>query len=168
MSLILQCLSRQFIAADFNQLRKLQHWSAIVDSVAAQHHNYPEILSSSQCNLDPDGLVALCLETVLQKGKSVIVFAPTKKWCETACDLISEALRTARNHLSGVRRYSFLDVSAEKQRQEACALACLELADSQAGLCPILARTLQNGVSYHHAGLTGDERKVGLIYVFRE
>jgi hypothetical protein len=40
--------------------------------------------------------VALCCETVLTDGKSVIVFIPTKKWCETASVLIADAFQRIR------------------------------------------------------------------------
>jgi replicative superfamily II helicase len=131
--------------------------------------NFPSI---TQCKPDPEGLVSLCLETVLQKGKSVIVFAPTKKWCESACGLISEALGNARQHLLRHRcedasgECNNLDALAEEKRRQACALTSFKLADSQAGLCPILARTIQNGVSYHHAGLTADERRVTFSMIY--
>ena len=38
---------------------------------------------------DCDNLIYLCLETVIQ-GHSVLIFCPTKKWCETMATNISQ------------------------------------------------------------------------------
>lgn len=39
---------------------------------------------------DADGLISLCVETVLRDEKSVIVFCPTKKWCDRAAAIIAQ------------------------------------------------------------------------------
>ena len=121
---------------------------------------------------DPDGLLALCLETVLIKNKSVIVFCATKKWCEAAGTLISDTLADARAHMM---QYASSPVSsqseqnainsaavimAEMDRKEACRKICVDLLQSPVGLCPTLQRLLPQGIAYHHAGLTGDERRI--------
>jgi superfamily II RNA helicase len=84
------------------------HWtsSAIAppasDSIAAfkaSGAQQPSIASShASPSVDPDGLVALCCETVLTDRKSVIIFFPTKKWCETASVLIADAFQRIREN----------------------------------------------------------------------
>ena len=39
---------------------------------------------------DADGLISLCVETVLRDDKSVIVFCPTKKWCDRAAAIVAQ------------------------------------------------------------------------------
>ncbi len=121
---------------------------------------------------DPDGLLALCLETVLIKNKSVIVFCATKKWCESAGTLIADTLADVRasilkfasSNIPSQTEANSINcaavVLAELDRKEACRKLCVDLLQCQVGLCPILQRLLPHGVAYHHAGLTGDERRI--------
>ena len=103
---------------------------------------------------DEDDILLLCRETLVQ-GHSVLIFCPTKNWCEKLAQAIARA--------------PFLnDDAAAKGREDAAivvdrpALAdiCRQLKRTQVGLDPVLGLTIPSGVAFHHAGLTLDEREV--------
>ena len=51
--------------------------------------SYAEVKSYLR-SADNDGMVSLCVETVIKRNKSVIVFCPTRKWCDKAAYLVSQ------------------------------------------------------------------------------
>ncbi|XP_023812203.2 DNA polymerase theta isoform X3 [Oryzias latipes] len=102
---------------------------------------------------DDDHIVSLCYETVRQ-GHSVLLFCPSKNWCEKLADTIAREFYNIR--LSDGKAEplpvcldhdGLMDVLAQLRR-------------TPAGLDPILQRTVRWGVAFHHAGLTFDERDV--------
>lgn len=136
-------------------------------------------------NADCEGLLSLCVETVIKDKKSVIVFCPSKKWCDQAASLVSSALSLLREldcsitstvlKLASVDKISpqnsgilpLIDrdlclekISSENIRIEECRRILFSLRQCPVAICPILEKTVANGVAYHHAGLTMDERKV--------
>ena len=109
---------------------------------------------------DPDGLFRLVTETV-EQGKSGLVFCPSKKRCETVAQRTAEVLYALTIRSEGCTSAEYKggtdgDGSPNAKRSRVLA----ELRQCPAGLCPILRRTVVEGVAYHHAGLTVDERKV--------
>ncbi|XP_054607523.2 DNA polymerase theta isoform X2 [Nothobranchius furzeri] len=104
---------------------------------------------------DDDHIVSLCYETV-REGHSVLLFCPSKNWCEKLSDIIArEFFKLRQQGLQGeadpqpvcLDQEGLVDVIAQLRRTPAC-------------LDPILQRTVPWGVAFHHAGLTFDERDV--------
>ncbi|XP_029948848.1 DNA polymerase theta-like [Salarias fasciatus] len=104
---------------------------------------------------DDDHIVSLCYETV-SEGRSVLLFCPSKNWCEKLADTIAREFYRLRN--------TDRDGEAEPQpvclQQEELLDVVAQLRRTPAGLDPILQRTVPWGVAFHHAGLTFDERDV--------
>ncbi|XP_033016627.1 helicase POLQ-like isoform X2 [Lacerta agilis] len=91
---------------------------------------------------DPDHLIALVTEVIPQY--SCLVFCPTKKNCENVAEMICK-------HLN--RDYKKLK---EKEKRN----LLTDLRNICSGrLCPVLKQTIPYGISYHHSGLTSEERK---------
>ena len=114
---------------------------------------------------DNDHVIPLCKETI-SGGHSVLIFCPTKNWCENQAEAIARHFSTlgqlgllkneGKHPKSGFVKASDLiafDVEALKEVFE-------QLKRSPAGLDSVLRRTLPYGVAYHHAGLTVDERDI--------
>ena len=91
-------------------------------------------------NEDEEDLVCICRERLLS-GHSVLIFCPTKDWCEKL------SLNLARRQLMTGSRTGLTGV-------------CEQLRHTQVGLDPVLAKTVPAGVAFHHAGLTLDEREI--------
>ncbi|TNN78740.1 DNA polymerase theta [Liparis tanakae] len=96
---------------------------------------------------DDDHIVSLCYETV-REGRSVLLFCPSKIWCEKLVDSIAREfynLRHAERQAEGkpepvsLDRDGLVDVVAQLRR-------------TPAGLDPVLKRTVPWGVAFHHAG----------------
>ncbi|XP_063984918.1 DNA polymerase theta [Diachasmimorpha longicaudata] len=103
---------------------------------------------------DPDDIIALCLET-LADGHSVLIFCPTKNWCETLARQISSSF----SHLG--RTDTPIGQSLRSELNKDAIMDTLEqLKRSPCGLDSVLRSTVSFGVAYHHAGLTMDERDV--------
>uniref|UniRef100_A0A182SAY3 Helicase C-terminal domain-containing protein n=1 Tax=Anopheles maculatus TaxID=74869 RepID=A0A182SAY3_9DIPT len=106
---------------------------------------------------DADHVISLCLETILE-GCAVIVFCPSKDWCEQLAIALASTLHTLRKR----------DHTHEELRKRLCAQVdgvrqeevVLQLRNSPAGLDSVLEKTVPYGVAFHHAGLTTDERDI--------
>ncbi|XP_074486262.1 DNA polymerase theta isoform X1 [Sebastes fasciatus] len=104
---------------------------------------------------DDDHIVSLCYETV-REGRSVLLFCPSKNWCEKLADSIAREFYNIRH----------TDRQGEAEPQPVCldreglVDVVAQLRRTPAGLDPILQRTVPWGVAFHHAGLTFDERDV--------
>uniref|UniRef100_A0A8C6XGQ5 DNA polymerase theta n=1 Tax=Naja naja TaxID=35670 RepID=A0A8C6XGQ5_NAJNA len=105
---------------------------------------------------DEDHVVTLCYETI-QDGHSVLVFCPTKNWCEKLADIIAREFY--------LQKMSTL--SPVKLCQEGIEKLLIQLKRSPSGLDNVLHRTIKWGVAFHHAGLTFDERDI-IEVAFRE
>jgi DNA polymerase theta len=101
---------------------------------------------------DNDHVLLLCQETV-EEGNGVLIFCPTKSWCEKLAESIAKHFYTLGSaKTKEVSSLSF-DYDALKEVFE-------QLRSCQVGIDNMLARTLRYGVAYHHAGLTYDERDI--------
>ncbi|XP_057700008.1 DNA polymerase theta [Corythoichthys intestinalis] len=104
---------------------------------------------------DDEHIVSLCYETV-RDGQSVLLFCPSKNWCEKLTDSIAREFYNLRH----------TQCEDESQLQPVCldneglVDVIAQLSRTPAGLDPILKRAVPWGVAFHHAGLTFDERDV--------
>uniref|UniRef100_A0A182MCT4 DNA polymerase theta n=1 Tax=Anopheles culicifacies TaxID=139723 RepID=A0A182MCT4_9DIPT len=106
---------------------------------------------------DTDHVALLCLETILE-GCAVIVFCPSKDWCEQLAISLASTLHTLRkeNHPHEELRNQLRN-QLDGVRQEE---VLLQLRNCPAGLDSVLEKTVRYGVAFHHAGLTTDERDI--------
>lgn len=88
-------------------------------------------------------------------GHSVLVFCPTKNWCETLADTVAKAFfQLGRPNPSDMNldtqeiRAKIQSEIKGKELQEVME----QLKRSPAGLDPVLAKAISFGVAYHHAG----------------
>ena len=107
---------------------------------------------------DSDQLVYLCLETIIN-GHSVLVFCPTKMWCEKLADAVAkEFFRLGKPPIPKEKEfedpnYSLVRTKLQGQLNGQKLSEVIEqLKKSPAGLDPALSRTIRFGVAYHHAG----------------
>uniref|UniRef100_A0A182NH52 DNA polymerase theta n=1 Tax=Anopheles dirus TaxID=7168 RepID=A0A182NH52_9DIPT len=106
---------------------------------------------------DSDHVVLLTLETILE-GCAVIVFCPSKDWCEQLALSLAGTLHTLgkEDHAHAVLRDRLREQIDGARQQE----VLLQLRNCPAGLDSVLEKTVRYGVAFHHAGLTTDERDI--------
>ncbi|XP_077623707.1 DNA polymerase theta [Crocuta crocuta] len=106
---------------------------------------------------DEDHVVSLCYETICD-NHSVLLFCPSKKWCEKLADIIAREFYNLHHPAEGLVRSSELPPVVLEQK------SLLEVMDqlkrSPSGLDSVLQKTIPWGVAFHHAGLTFEERDI--------
>lgn len=149
------CIDRSLFQVD----QRADRFGAIgAQERAALQLDRPVLPSHAGHNLrttfcDTDGVLGLCLETILQQ-KSVLVFCNSKDLCQ------KNALRVAKM-LSAVVSAAPEAMAPAAQRVRTARLEVLQqLQQSAVGLCPVLQQTVREGVAYHHSGLTAEERRL--------
>ena len=100
---------------------------------------------------DEDDILLLCRERIIQ-GHSVLIFCPTKVWCESLATMLAGALAGFVD-CQDERGKPFLDVYS-------LIGICEQLRRTQVGLDRVLEQTVPKGIAFHHAGLTFDEREI--------
>ena len=101
---------------------------------------------------DEEDILTICHEKLME-GHSVVIFCPTKNWCEKLALTISSASFLSSRDCFEVKSSVELDHTA-------LSIACEELHRTPVGLDPVLRKTVPAGVAFHHAGLTYDERAI--------
>ncbi|XP_014286733.2 DNA polymerase theta isoform X2 [Halyomorpha halys] len=103
---------------------------------------------------DPGDVVYLSLDTI-RKGYSLLIFCPTKNWCETLAVQISSEIKRigSEKNSIGISLRSELNPSGISDILE-------QLKKCPAGLERNLGQSVSFGVAYHHAGLTLEERDI--------
>ncbi|XP_040340968.1 DNA polymerase theta [Herpailurus yagouaroundi] len=109
-----------------------------------------EFQPSLQVKGDEDHVVSLCYETVCD-NHSVLLFCPSKKWCEKLADIIAREFYNLHHQAEGLVRSSELPPVVLEQK------SLLEVMDqlkrSPSGLDSVLQKTIPWGVAFHHAGI---------------
>lgn len=115
---------------------------------------------------DEDHVIPLCKETIVD-GHSVLVFCPTKNWCEKLAETIAKHfaeigdLALQEGNDKNVQGGGFVKASALVTFDYAALREVIEqLKRTQVGLDSMLSRMVPHGVAFHHAGLTFDERDI--------
>ena len=102
-----------------------------------------------------EDIAYLCLETLLN-GHSVLVFCPTKNWCEKLALSISKEFFKLGSGSATKNEKSIRDEIRDKIRSELKGNLLSEIIEQlkrcPAGLDEILAKSISFGVAYHHAG----------------
>ncbi|XP_030002903.1 DNA polymerase theta [Sphaeramia orbicularis] len=155
LSLLANWLGAELYQTDFRPVPLQEHLKVgcnIYDKNLLVVHQFTPAL---QIKGDDDHIVSLCYETV-REGHSVLLFCPTKNWCEKLADGIAREFYNLRH----------TEPHGESEPQPVCldheglVDVVAQLRRTPAGLDPILQRTVRWGVAFHHAGLTFDERDV--------
>lgn len=107
-----------------------------------------------ELEMDTDNILQLCLETIFDSC-SVLIFCPTKKWCESLSQQIAMAFWKICNSKTELSQKLLKQLNGE------LILEVLEqLRGSPVGLDKHLECVISFAVSFHHAGLTMDERDI--------
>ncbi|XP_032128314.1 DNA polymerase theta-like isoform X2 [Sapajus apella] len=106
---------------------------------------------------DEDHVVSLCYETI-RDNHSVLLFCPSKKWCEKLADIIAREFYNLHHQAEGLVKSSEFPPVIPEQKD------LLEVMDQlrrlPSGLDSVLQKTVPWGVAFHHAGLTFEERDI--------
>ncbi|TPP66114.1 DNA polymerase theta [Fasciola gigantica] len=130
-----------------------------------------QLSAETQLNaVDEDGVFGLCLDTMLT-GHGVLVFCPTKQWCEQLADSMAKHIfQLTKAHFAAQNEPADNVVQCETIGSRLAAhlnrnglVQCVEqLRRCPAGLDPALARCLGYAVAFHHAGRL--RRKSALVF----
>lgn len=103
---------------------------------------------------DTDNILQLCLE-VIKDSYSVLIFCPTKNWCESLGQQLALAffkIGTSQTELGELLRTQI--------KRELIMEVLEQLKLCPTGLDGILRKCISVGIAFHHAGLTIDERDI--------
>ncbi|KYM80156.1 Helicase POLQ-like protein [Atta colombica] len=113
-----------------------------------------KLIEVQELGIDVDNILQLCIETI-SAGHSVLIFCPTKKWCEK----LAEQIATAFFKL-GYGDTKFGEMLKKEIDSTLIQETLEQLKRSPSGLDNILKNTISFGTAFHHAGLTMDERDI--------
>ncbi|XP_019619912.1 PREDICTED: DNA polymerase theta-like [Branchiostoma belcheri] len=112
---------------------------------------------------DEDQVVGLCYETV-SDGHSVLVFCPTKNWCEKLAETIAREFYNINRVppeeklTEGFSKLS--ELPYVQLNRQVLQDVVEQLRRTPVGLDHMLGRVVPYGVAFHHAGLSFDERDI--------
>ncbi|KAK7826501.1 hypothetical protein U0070_017082 [Myodes glareolus] len=157
LQLVASWLNAELYHTDFRPvplLESIKIGDSIYDSSMKLVREFQPLL---QVKGDEDHIVSLCYETV-RDNHSVLLFCPSKKWCEKVADIIAREFYNLHHQPEGlVKPSEFPPVNLEQK-------SLLEVVDhlkrSPSGLDSVLKNTVPWGVAFHHAGLTFEERDI--------
>nr|XP_048278394.1 DNA polymerase theta isoform X1 [Myodes glareolus] len=157
LQLVASWLNAELYRTDFRPvplLESIKIGDSIYDSSMKLVREFQPLL---QVKGDEDHIVSLCYETV-RDNHSVLLFCPSKKWCEKVADIIAREFYNLHHQPEGlVKPSEFPPVNLEQK-------SLLEVVDhlkrSPSGLDSVLKNTVPWGVAFHHAGLTFEERDI--------
>ncbi|XP_017968668.1 DNA polymerase theta isoform X1 [Drosophila navojoa] len=103
---------------------------------------------------DGDHVAQLCIETLLE-GCSVVVFCPSKDWCENLAVQLATAMHTLIKSESDVGKRLRAQLN-----QQAIDEVKQQLRDIPTGLDSVMSKAISYACAFHHAGLTTEERDI--------
>ncbi|XP_021252962.1 DNA polymerase theta isoform X2 [Numida meleagris] len=156
LGLLASWLDAELYCTDFRPV-PLKEWVKIGNNIYDSSMNLVrEVQPKLQLKGDEDHVVSLCYETVCD-GHSVLLFCPSKNWCEKLADIIAREFYSLQQAESSAKNSSLPPVVVDKEGIDEI---LDQLRRSLSGLDSVLQRTLPWGVAFHHAGLTFDERDI--------
>lgn len=121
----------------------------VYESSALESYEAPKIFLEKILSKEEDRrIVGFCRQTI-NIGGGVLIFCSSRDWCETLSNTIAHSFYTIN------QEENFIELNTE-----ALSEICEQLKRSAVGLDDLLGREIKQGVAYHHAGLTIDERDI--------
>ncbi|XP_045707980.1 DNA polymerase theta isoform X2 [Phyllostomus hastatus] len=157
LELVASWLNAELYHTDFRPvplLESVKLGNSIYDSSMKLVREFQPML---QVKGDEDHVVSLCYETV-RDNHSVLIFCPSKKWCEKLADTIAHEFYNLQHQAEGLERSS--ELSSVTLEQKGLLEVIDQLKHSPSGLDSVLKKTVPWGVAFHHAGLTFEERDI--------
>ncbi|XP_016055399.1 PREDICTED: DNA polymerase theta [Miniopterus natalensis] len=157
LDLVASWLNAELYHTDFRPvplLESVKIGNSIYDSSMKLVREFQPML---QVKGDEDHVVSLCYETI-RDNHSVLLFCPSKKWCEKLADIIAHEFYNLHHQAEGLTRSS--ELSPVMLEQKGLLEVIDQLKHSPAGLDSVLQKTVPWGVAFHHAGLTFEERDI--------
>ncbi|XP_029175852.1 DNA polymerase theta [Nylanderia fulva] len=152
--LLAKWLNAELYNTEFRPI-PLNEYCKIGDSIYDNKLNLVRKLTElPELEQDVDNILQLCIETI-KSSHSVLIFCPTKKWCEKLAEQIAAAfykLGCKNTVLGEMLRKEINNVLIQETLEQ--------LKRSPSGLDNILKNTISFGIAFHHAGLTMDERDI--------
>lgn len=151
--LLREWLQAEFFHTDYRPV-ELREMVKIGKKVYDEKMNLIKAVESKYASYvpnDTDDVFELAMETVLDNCQ-VIIFCPTKDWCEKLCTNIARGICNIYKESPSV-----IEKVLNKNRLENLLVQIKGLAS---GVDQILQQSLNFGCAFHHAGLTTDERDV--------
>ncbi|XP_074665096.1 LOW QUALITY PROTEIN: DNA polymerase theta [Strix aluco] len=156
LGLLASWLDAELYCTDFRPV-PLKEWVKIGSNIYDSSMNLVrEFQPKLQLKGDEDHVVSLCYETVCD-GHSVLLFCPSKNWCEKLADIIAREFYSLQQAESSAKNSALAPVVVDREGIDE---VLDQLKRSISGLDSVLQRTLPWGVAFHHAGLTFDERDI--------
>ncbi|XP_009458832.1 PREDICTED: DNA polymerase theta [Nipponia nippon] len=156
LGLLASWLDAELYCTDFRPV-PLKEWVKIGSNIYDSSMNLVrEFQPKLQLKGDEDHVVSLCYETVCD-GHSVLLFCPSKNWCEKLADIIAREFYHLQQAESSTKNSALSPVVVDREEIDE---VLDQLKRSISGLDSVLQRTLPWGVAFHHAGLTLDERDI--------
>ncbi|KAL5273492.1 POLQ family protein [Megaselia abdita] len=150
--LLTKWLNAELYVTEFRPVQ-LQEMIKIGDKIYDKEMKVLRTITSEIPN-DVDMVHQLVIET-LAEGCSVVVFCPSKDWCEKLSISIAQSL------------HNFLKTDSELSKKVKTHLVVenlktvkARLSDIPTGLDSVLGKAICYACSYHHAGLTTEERDI--------
>ncbi|XP_064375829.1 DNA polymerase theta isoform X2 [Dromaius novaehollandiae] len=156
LGLLASWLDAELYCTDFRPV-PLMEWVKIGSNIYDSSMNLVrEFQPKLQPKGDDDHVVSLCYETVCD-GHSVLLFCPSKNWCEKLADIIAREFYNLQQTDTSAKNSALSPVFVDR---EGINDVLDQLKHSLSGLDSVLQRTLPWGVAFHHAGLTFEERDI--------
>ncbi|XP_065532207.1 DNA polymerase theta [Lathamus discolor] len=156
LGLLASWLDAELYCTDFRPV-PLKEWVKIGSNIYDSSMNLVrEFQPKLQLKGDEDHVVSLCYETV-RGGHSVLLFCPSKNWCEKLADIIAREFYRLQQAESSGKNSTLAPVAVDREGIDE---VLDQLKRSVSGLDSVLQCTLPWGVAFHHAGLTFDERDI--------
>ncbi|XP_056350646.1 DNA polymerase theta isoform X2 [Oenanthe melanoleuca] len=156
LGLLASWLDAELYCTDFRPV-PLKEWVKIGSNIYDSSLNLVrEFQPKLHLKGDEDHIVSLCYETVCG-GHSVLLFCPSKNWCEKLADIIAREFCSLQQTESSAKNSALAPVDVDREGIDE---VLDQLKRSISGLDSVLQRTLPWGVAFHHAGLTFDERDI--------
>ncbi|XP_061221386.1 DNA polymerase theta isoform X2 [Neopsephotus bourkii] len=156
LGLLASWLDAELYCTDFRPV-PLKEWVKIGSNIYDSSMNLVrEFQPKLPLKGDEDHVVSLCYETVCG-GHSVLLFCPSKNWCEKLADIIAREFYSLQQAESSGKNSTLAPVVVDREGIDE---VLDQLKRSVSGLDSVLQCTLPWGVAFHHAGLTFDERDI--------